>query len=145
MVNPAPAWADPLGAPASVTLTPGRRLIKVEWTAPVNPNGTVATYVATASTGETCTVNAPTSTCNITGVAANTNITVSVKACPVNQADCSAATQGAGPVRAGPPGTPAAPTVVFKGNPNAVTLSWAAPDPARASSRTGSPRRPRPA
>src|SRR5262245_10198818 len=66
LANPLPAEADPISSPASVTLTPGRRMIKVEWTAPVNPASPVATYTATASTGESCTVSSPALTCTIT-------------------------------------------------------------------------------
>lgn len=123
LTNPAPASASPFPSPGNVTLTPGRRLIRVAWTAPSNPGNQALTYTATASTTEACTVNSPTLTCDISGVAANTPITVTVKACPANPADCSPATAPAGPVKAGPPAAPPAPTVTFV-DPNKMHLTW---------------------
>ena len=133
LINPAPALAA-LGEPASVTLTPGRRMIKVDWTAPTTPNGTVATYVATATntqtnTTQTCTVNSPTLTCNISGLDPNVPIAVTVKACPTDIADCSAPKAAAATVKTGPPATPFAPTVTYTGaSQNSMHLSWAEAD-----------------
>ncbi|NMO52973.1 hypothetical protein HH310_17455 [Actinoplanes sp. TBRC 11911] len=127
LANPLPAAADPISSPASVTLTPGRRMIKVEWTAPVNPASPVTAYTATASTGESC--SSATLTCNITPVAANTPITVGVVACPANSADCSAPTAAAAAVKAGPPAAPSVPTVVFQDSPTKMRLTWTDNDP----------------
>jgi hypothetical protein len=129
LMNPAPALADPIAQPGSVTLTPGRRLIKVEWTAPSNPASPVSSYTATASTGQTCTANSVTLTCTIPSVDANVPITVSVRACPANTADCSAPKFAPAAVKAGPPATPPAPTVVYlNSSQSAMQLTWTEAD-----------------
>ena len=108
-------------------LTPGRRLMTVSWTAPVNPSSPVVSYKATASTGESCVTSSL--TCTINPVAANTPITVGVVACPANAADCSPPAVSAAAAKAGPPGTPPAPTVAYLGGTTAVRLTWTDPDP----------------
>jgi Fibronectin type III domain len=134
LINPAPALAA-LGEPASVTVTPGRRMVKVDWTAPTIPNGTVTTYVATATNTVTnvaappCTVNSSTFTCNISGLDPNVPIAVTVKACPVDLAECSAPKAAAATVKTGPPATPNAPTVTYTGGgQQAMHLSWVPAD-----------------
>jgi hypothetical protein len=127
LTNPGPAAAAAPGSPATASAVAGRRAILVSWTPP--SGGGVGHYHATAggqecnSTGMSCTIG------NLTG---NTAYVVNVAACTsvtlTNNTECSAATP-ANSVTTGPPGTPAAPTVVFNGGPNTVTLSWALPDP----------------
>ena len=125
LTNPAPALASPIGQPASVTVTPGRRLIKVEWTAPAN--GGATSYNVKASTGEVCTSAGL--TCTLTPVAGNTPILVSVQACPASPADCSTWKDATGTVKAGPPATPPAPTVTYaSADQTSMHLSWAEND-----------------
>jgi hypothetical protein len=130
---PAPASAAPLGSPENVTATPGRRLIQVNWQAPTTPGGTINRYRATATGtgGGSCDAAAGQTTCTISSVAANTPYTVTVVACPnpSDDTDCSAPGSAAGPVTAGPPAAPNAPTVAFQDTPLKVRLTWTDNDP----------------
>ena len=110
LVAPVPAEAAAPPAPSSVTLTAGRRQVKVDWTAPQSPGGTITSYKATVAPapGE-CTTGGSTYTCTISAVTANTTLTVSVQACI--SADCSPAKTAT--TRVGPPATPQAPTASY--------------------------------
>jgi len=123
---PTPAFATPLGQPASVTALPGRRSIAVSWTQPISAGGTIVRYRATATVdgnaAGTCDLPLPAGslTCTITGLVASTAYTVGVVACPNalgNDGDCSAATTAAGTVTPGPPGTPSLPSVSLTAAP----------------------------
>ena len=120
LVAPAPASAAP-PSPASITVTPGRRMIKVEWASV----STAVVYKASVSQTEGCTANYPATTCTINPVAANVPLTVSVVACATGGTDCSAAKTAS--TKAGPPATPQAPAVTYTGatpDQRSVHLSW---------------------
>jgi hypothetical protein len=128
IAGPAPAQAGFEQAPASVTAIPGKRSLVVNWTAAGTYDGTLINYVVSVSPGgASCSVayNNPL-TCTFNGLTAGTSYTATVGACyGLNDTNCYD-TVGA-PVVVGPPGTPAAPTVAYNGNPNSVTVSWATP------------------
>ena len=126
LVGPAPALAAPISGPGNVTAVGGRKLIRVSWTAPSAPAQPVTSYVASVNTGESCTTASL--TCDILNVPSNTSLTVSVKACPSDLANCSLPTTMTSTVKAGPPAAPAAPTVTYQPDNTSVRVSWVAPD-----------------
>lgn len=71
-------WPDP---PANLQVTPGDQRLDLSWDAPSGNGGTVASYTAELSPGgATCTVNAPTTACALTGLTNGVTYTVSVVA-----------------------------------------------------------------
>jgi outer membrane protein OmpA-like peptidoglycan-associated protein len=115
------------GAPTNVTATAGNGSATVSWTAPTNNGGAAITsYTVTASPGgATCTVNAPATTCTVSGLTNGTSYTFTVKA--TNTAGNS--TSSAPSSSVAPQATaPSAPTnVSATGDDGVATISWTAP------------------
>lgn len=67
------------GAPTSVTAVPGEEVATVAWTAPTDGGSAITQYVATASTGQSCTSDGAT-TCVVTGLTNHVATTFTVTA-----------------------------------------------------------------
>ena len=118
-----------LGTPAKPTgvdAVPGDGLAKVSWVAPADEGSSAVTgYTATASPGgASCTVDAPSTTCTITGLSNGTAYTVTVVA-----SNSRGSSRDSDPSASFTPrGVPGAPTdvKVVAGNAS-VDVSWIAP------------------
>jgi len=124
------ASATPMTAPSAptgVTASAGNGSATVSWTAPSSNGGSAVTsYTVTASPGGlTCTVNAPATTCTVSGLTNGTAYTFSVVATSTagNSTPSSASTS------VSPQATvPGAPTNVTAASGNGeATVSWTAP------------------
>jgi hypothetical protein len=113
------------GAPQAVTATAGNAQASVSWSVPTSntPATTSYTVVADQDASKTCTIAAPTLTCNVTGLTNGTAYSFSVTA-----------TNGLGTGAAGTSGsvtpttTPGTPTLLSVTGGNAsATLVWMAP------------------
>jgi len=118
-------------SPSQVSGTPSDGAVDVSWSVPAFDGGSdIDTYTVTASPSPvnaadgTCTVNAPTRTCLISGLTNGTSYTFTVTAHNiVGNSLSSAPSSGAIPARI--PDAPSAPTAV-RGNTSA-TVSWSVP------------------
>ena len=122
-----PVAPTPPGAPTGVTATAGNGQATISWNAPSSAGSSVITsYTVTASPGgRTCTVNAPATTCTISGLTNGTAYTFSVVATSTagNSSPSSASTS------VSPQATvPSAPTNVTAASGNGeATVSWTTP------------------
>lgn len=129
-------------APTAVTAAMGDASARVSFLAPTNNGGSdVTSYTVTSSPGNfTCTVNAPATSCNITGLTNGTAYTFTVKASNANGASIASTASASGtPVESSAPtlANPGQPTgnpyvgstltsnVSFNGSPTpTVTYQW---------------------
>lgn len=104
---------EPPGAPGYLTATPGDASAALGWDAPTDNGGAAITgYVAIANPGGfTCTANAPTTACTLTGLTNGVTYTVTVSAVNVaGTSAASAATTVTPRSAAQPPSTTTAPS-----------------------------------
>ena len=129
-------------APTAVTASMGDAQATISFIAPINNGGSaVLSYTATSNPGNfTCTVNAPATSCTVTGLTNGTSYTFTVKATNKNGDSLASTASSAGtPVLSSPPTlvNPSQPTgnpyvgstltsnVTFSGSPTpAVTYQW---------------------
>ena len=129
-------------APTAVTAAMGDASARVSFLAPTNNGGSdVTSYTVTSSPGNfTCTVNAPATSCNVTGLTNGTAYTFTVKASNANGASIASTASASGtPVESSAPtlANPGQPTgnpyvgstltsnVSFNGSPTpTVTYQW---------------------
>jgi uncharacterized repeat protein (TIGR02543 family) len=113
-------------APSAVTAVVGDTQATISFTAPTNNGGAALTsYTVTSSPGDfTCTVNAPTTSCIVSGLSNGTAYTFTVKASNANGASsASDASSSITPAKA-----PDAPTnVLVVAGTEKITVSWTAP------------------
>ena len=120
------------GAPTNVTAVPGNNQAAVSWQAPASNGGSLITsYVVTASSGQSATVNGvapnpPATSTTLTGLTNGVAVTFTVQA--VNVAGTGPASSPSPSVTPSGPTLPGAPTNVtaVPGNNQAV-VSWQAP------------------
>ncbi len=108
--------------PTSVSASVANSSVTLTWTEPASPNGSATTgYTATLSPGgQTCSTNASTFTCTISGLTANTTYTASVRAINAVGSSAQAATVDATVVAA-----PSAVTnVVATSGDTTLSVSW---------------------
>jgi uncharacterized repeat protein (TIGR02543 family) len=112
--------------PTAVTAVVGDTQATISFTAPTNIGGAVLTsYTVTSSPGDfTCTVNAPTTSCIVSGLSNGTAYTFTVKASNANGASsASDASSSITPAKA-----PDAPTnVLVVAGTEKITVSWSVP------------------
>ena len=110
-------------APSNPSATAGNGQATVSWSAP-SGGGSASSYTVTASPGgATCTVNAPATTCTVTGLTNGTSYTFSIVATN-SDGDSSAATTSA----VTPSTTPGSVSgITTSGGPTSATVSWTAP------------------
>lgn len=116
------------GAPAGVALEAQDRELLVQWEAPASDGGSAITgYIARTTTGASCSVEAPASSCVIGGLTNGVSYSVTVRA---------ANTAGAGPQSTSvsgspalPPDAPSAPqnVTLSRGNGASIIANWTAP------------------
>ena len=129
-------------APTGVTAAMGDASASVSFLAPANDGGSaVLRYTVTSSPGSfTCTVNAPATSCNVTGLTNGTAYTFTVKAININGDSVASTASSAGtPVQSSPPtvandaqptgnpyvGSTLTSAVTFNGSPTpAITYQW---------------------
>jgi uncharacterized repeat protein (TIGR02543 family) len=113
-------------APSAVTAVVGDTQATISFTAPTNNGGAALTsYTVTSSPGDfTCTVNAPTTSCIVSGLSNGTAYTFTVKATNANgDSLASTASSSITPAKA-----PDAPTnVLVVAGTEKITVSWTAP------------------
>ena len=121
-----PVAPTPPGAPTGVTASAGNGQATISWTTPASAGSSAITsYTVTASPGgRTCTVNAPATTCTISGLTNGTAYTFTVVASNnVGTSDPSSASNSVTPA-AGPSAPDRA--QVTPGN-HSATINWKAP------------------
>ena len=130
-------------APTSVIASMGDERASVSFTAPANNGGSaLLSYTVTSSPGDfTCTVNAPSTSCNVTGLTNGTSYTFTVKARNINGESLASTASAAGtPVASSRPslasesnqptgnpyvGSTLTSNVLFNGAPTpTVTYQW---------------------
>ncbi|NJC70004.1 fibronectin type III domain-containing protein [Planosporangium thailandense] len=120
--SPASSSVVPLGVPGQVgtpTVQMGDGQAVVSWTAPSDGGSPIIGYTVTAQPGgKTCTVNAPTMTCTITGLDNGTAYTFTVSATNAKGSSKPSAAVGL-------PGQVGKPTV--KATAGQAVVSWTAP------------------
>jgi uncharacterized repeat protein (TIGR02543 family) len=130
-------------APTSVIASMGDERASISFTAPANNGGSaLLSYTVTSSPGDfTCTVNAPSTSCNVTGLTNGTSYTFTVKARNINGESLTSTASAAGtPVASSRPslasesnqptgnpyvGSTLTSNVLFNGAPTpTVTYQW---------------------
>ncbi len=113
-------------APTGVTTSAGNGSVTVSWTAPSATGGSAITsYTVTASPGgATCTVNAPATSCTVSGLTNGTNYTFAVTATNGAGTSTSSGTASTSP-QATAPGAPT--NVAATGNDGQADVTWTAP------------------
>ena len=114
------------GAPSAVSATAGNASAVVSWTAPDDQGGTavVATYTAKSSSGKSCTVTAPSTSCNVVGLTNGTPVTFTVTASNAKGVGpASGASTAVTPVTV--PSAPDAPKVLS--GEGQLTVYWSPP------------------
>jgi hypothetical protein len=114
--------AGPACKPTTVSATVANAATTLTWTEPASPNGSVLTgYTATLSPGgQSCSTNASTLTCTISGLTNNTTYTASVRGVNAVGASVQAATVAVTPI--GVP-LPITNLVAGVGN-NSLIMTW---------------------
>lgn len=114
-------------APTGVTATPGNGSMAISWTAPSSNGGSAVTsYTVTLSPGgATCTVNAPATTCSISGLTNGTAYTATVVAATALSTSLPSTASASASPQASTPDSPTNVTAVP--SDGSATVSWTAP------------------
>ena len=115
------------GAPTGVTLTPANGSVTVNWTAPVaNGGSAITSYTVTLSPGgATCTVNAPATSCAVSGLTNGIAVTATVTAVTALANSLPSSASASASPQATAPGSPT--NISAIPSDGGATISWTAP------------------
>ncbi len=122
-----PVAPTPPGAPTGVTASAGNGQATISWTTPASAGSSAITsYTVTASPGgRTCTVNAPATTCTISGLTNGTAYTFTVTATSTSGTSAPSSASSSVSPQATAPSAPTNATAVS--GEGQATISWSTP------------------